>query len=130
MNYLENIGRKRTIIISICVLLVSLHTIYFYSSVVPEIEDKKIAQQIVRFILTVGLLYMVYTGKNWARIISIILFSLGILGAVFGALVSFQSIQLKIPFLVMIFVYSVAVYHFGFSKSFKAFFSYQNSKMY
>ena len=128
MNYLEQIGKRRTILISISILLVSLHTIYFYNSVVPEIETKKIIQQIIRFLLTVGLLIMIYKGKNWAKVIAIILFSLGVLGAVFGLFSIPKSIILKIPFIVMIFVYSVAIYHFGFSKSFKAFSDYQNKK--
>ncbi len=129
MNYLEQIGKKRTILISISILLVSLHTIYFYNSAVPEIETKKIIQQIIRFILTVGLLFLVYKGKNWARIVSIILFSLGLIGAIFGILSVSKPIILKTPFIVMIIVYSVAIYHFGISKSFKAFFDYQNNRI-
>jgi hypothetical protein len=129
MNYLEKIGQKRTILISISILLVSLHTIYFYNTVIPEIGTKKIIQQIVRFLLTVGLLFLIYKGKNWARILSIILFSLATIGAIFGVLSISKSIELKIPFIVMIIVYSIAIYHFGISKSFKAFFDYQNSKM-
>ena len=78
MNELTKIGKKRTILISISILLVSIHTIYFYHSVRPEIESKKLIQQIIRFSLTIGLLIMVYKGKNWAKIVSIILFSLAL----------------------------------------------------
>jgi hypothetical protein len=128
MNYLEQIGKRKTILISISILLVSLHTIYFYNSVVPEIETKKIIQQIIRFLLTVGLLVMIYRGKNWAKNIFIILFSIGIFGAIYGVFSVSESIVSKIPFIVMIIVYSAAIYHFGFSKSFKAFSDYQNRK--
>ena len=38
MNELAKIGKKRTILISISVLLVSIHTIYFYHAVRPEID--------------------------------------------------------------------------------------------
>lgn len=129
MNYLEQIGKKRTILISISILLVSLHTIYFYNSVVPEIETKKIIQQIIRFILTVVMLFLIYKGKNWARVVAIILFSLGLIGAIFGILSFSKPLILKTPFIVMIFVYSVAIYHFGISKSFKAFSDYQNNRI-
>jgi len=128
MNYLEQIGKRKTILISISILLVSLHTIYFHNSVVPEIETKIIIQQIIRFLLTVGLLVMIYRGKNWAKNIFIILFLIGLFGAIYGVFSVAESIILKIPFTVMIIVYSAAIYHFGFSKSFKAFSDYQNRK--
>jgi hypothetical protein len=127
MNHLEKIGKIKTILISISILMVSLHSIYFYNSIIPEIESKKIIQQSIRFLLTVGLLIMVYKGKNWARIVSILLFSLGVFGAIVGLTGITSSVINKIPFIVMILVYSAAVYHFWFSKSFKAFFNYQNN---
>lgn len=128
MNELSKLGKKRTILISISILLVSIHTIYFYHSVRPEIESKKLIQQIIRFLLTVGLLIMVYKGKNWAKIVSIILFSLALLGALFGLFTLQTPFINKVPMLVMIFVYSMAIYHFGFAQSFKEFFKYQNTE--
>jgi|TARA_B110000090_G_C13271793_1_gene404454 hypothetical protein len=92
----------------------------------PEIESKKLIQQIIRFSLTIGLLIMVYKGKNWAKIVSIILFSLALLGALVGLGTLDTPFMNKIPLLVMIFVYSMAIYHFGFAKSFKEFFKFQN----
>lgn len=128
MNELSKLGKKRTILISISILLVSIHTIYFYHSVRPEIESKKLIQQIIRFLLTVGLLIMVYKGKNWAKIVSIILFSLALLGALFGLFTLQTPFINKVPMLVMVFVYSMAIYHFGFAQSFKEFFKYQNTE--
>ena len=127
MNELTKIGKKRTILVSISILLVSIHTIYFYHSVRPGIESKKLITQLIRFSLTVGLLIMVYKGKNWAKIISIILFSLALLGGLIALGTLNAPFINKIPLLVMAFVYSMAIYHFGFAKSFKEFFKYQNS---
>lgn len=129
MNELTKLGKKRTILISISILLVSIHTIYFYHSVRPEIESKKLIQQIIRFSLTVGLLIMVYKGKNWAKIVSIILFSLALLGALVGLATLDTPFINKTPLLVMVFVYSMAIYHFGFAKSFKEFFKFQNTEI-
>ena len=129
MNLLAEIGRKRTIIISISLLLVSIHTIYFYHSVRPEIETKKLIQQTIRFFLTFGLLYLVYIGKNWARILSTILFSITVIGCLISLFTIQTPIINKIPFVVMIVIYSVAIYHFYISKEFKAFFEYQNNKI-
>lgn len=128
MNELTKLGKKRTILISISILLVSIHTIYFYHSLRPEIESKKLIQQIIRFSLTIGLLVMVYKGKNWAKIVSIVLFALALLGALFALLTLKTPLINKVPLLVMIFVYSKAIYHFGFAHSFKEFFKYQNSE--
>jgi hypothetical protein len=130
MSYLAGIGKKRTILISISVLMVSLHTMYFYNVMMPEVTTKKIVQQSIRFLLTVGLLVMLYRGKSWARITSIVLFSIGILGAFVGLITIDKTIILKSPLIVMLIVYSVALYHFWFSRSFKAFFEHQNKSEY
>ncbi len=127
MNDLVKIGKRRTILISISLLLVSIHTIYFYHSVKPEIETKKLIQQLIRFCLTVGLLIVVYMGKKWAKNISIALFSLATLVAIIGLFSVNGSFINKIPFIVMVTIYSISIYHFGISKSFKAFFEYQNT---
>lgn len=127
MTDLIKIERKRTILISISILLVSVYTIYSYSAVRSEVETGKLIQQLIRFLLTVVLLFFVYQGKNWARVLSIVLFSIAILGALFALLmVQAPTLYAKLPLLVMLVVYSVAVFHFGLSKSFKAFLDYQN----
>ena len=128
MDDLIKLGKRRTILVSISILLVSLHTIYFYQAVRPEIEPPKLVQQSIRFLLTTGLLWMTYKGKNWAKIVTVVLFSFGILGAVYGLTEMVGPMVIRIPFGVMILVYSVAVFHFGMSKSFKAFSQYQKLK--
>lgn len=126
MNDKVKLGRKRTILISISIILVSIHTIYFYQSAQPEINLSKLMTQIVRLALTIVLLFLVYKGKKWAKILALILFSLATLGALFGIIINESTLLFKIPMLVMILVYSTAIHHFGFSASFKAFLSYQN----
>ena len=102
MNHIEKVGKRNTILISISVLMVSLHTIYFYNTVVPELESKKMFQQLIRFLLTIGLLVMVYKGKSWARIISIILFSTRIFGAIVGLITIKQLLRCSNSFLSLI----------------------------
>lgn len=127
MNHLISIGKKRTVLISISILLVSIHTIYFYHTTKPEIETKKLIQQIIRFLLTTGLLLLVYKGKNWAKVVLIVLLSLALLTALIGIASINAPFINKVPLLVMTFVYSMAIHHFGFSSSYKAFFNFQNS---
>ena len=127
MDELAKIGKRRTIIISISVLMVSIHTIYYYHSLRPEVDSIKLIQQIIRLFLTVGLLYAAYIGKKWAKIIVVILFSIAVLGAIIAIATSLELPFINtIPFYVMIFVYGNGISHFGFSKSYKAFFKYQN----
>ena len=125
MNYLEKKGQRRTLSIFAAILLVNLSTIYLYHSPRPEIDNQKLVSQIIRLFLTAGLLYLVYIGKYWARILSIILFVIAVILALFFIFSSnFTPVQ-EIPFYVMIFIYSDAIYHFGFSENFKAFIRYQ-----
>ena len=128
MNELAKKGKYRTLLVFLSILLVSIHTIYFYHSVRPEIETKKLIQQIIRFCLTVGLLYLIYIGKNWAKNLAIILFILAIIGAIYGVLNFETPIIIKSPFIVIIIVYSFAIYHLQFSKSFKEFITFHQTK--
>jgi hypothetical protein len=126
MNPLVIQGRKKTIFISISILIVAIHTIYYYNVHQPEVETKKIVQQVIRFLLTVGLLILLYKGVKWAKIVALILFGLGAILALIGIFMLGGGMAPKIPLIVMIFVYVMAVYHFGFSKEYKAFSNYQN----
>lgn len=128
MNELERSGRKKTILISISILLVSIHTIYFYHATHPDVETKKLIQQVIRFLLTIGLLVVTYQGKKWARTTSIVLYSLAVIGALVGIIGLETPLAGKIPLIIMALVYAIAVYHFGLSKGFKAFYAYQNAQ--
>lgn len=131
MNDLIKLGKKRTIQISISILLLSFHTIYYYQTlyyqqIKPEIDTRKLIFQIIRFLLTVVLLYALYKGKKWARTVFLMIFTIAIFAA-FGVVSRMEgSFLAKSPFYVMIFIYTLGVYHFGFSESYKAFANYQN----
>lgn len=74
------------------------------------------------------MLYAVYIGKKWARSLSLVLFGLG-LAIILPSLFTIEASALaKVPLFVMITVFSVAIYHFGFSENFKPFFAYQNKE--
>ncbi|MFD1552901.1 hypothetical protein DNU06_07945 [Putridiphycobacter roseus] len=128
MEDLIALGRKRTILLSISILLVSVHTIYLYHATHPVVETKKIVQQAIRFLLTILLLVMIYKGKKGAKIIGIVLFSLGLLGALIGLFMIDKPFLAKTPLLVMSMVYALAIYFFSANSSFKAFFESQQHK--
>lgn len=128
MDRLIELGKRRTVLLTISILLVSLNSIYLYHAARPEIEYTKLIQQTVRFLLTLGLLYMVYKGKKWAKTVAIVLFAIAILGLLLGVSTIETSLLNKSPFIVAIFIYGLAIYHFGFAESFRAFSQYQNNK--
>lgn len=127
-NLFEKLGRKRTILIIISNLLVSLHTIYYYNITMVDVETIKHIQQLIRFLLTIWLFILIYQGKNWARIVVIVLSIIAVLGAIVSVFVIAQPFLFKIPFVVMIIVYFSTIYFLGFSKSYKAFANFQQVK--
>ncbi|MBN9337570.1 MAG: hypothetical protein J0I88_06950 [Chryseobacterium sp.] len=129
MDKIIKIGRDRTILISISILLFSIFSIYFEQSAKIDIDIKKLIRQIIRFILTVGLLYLVYIGKNWARILALTLFVFSIILSIAGILFIEVDLASKTPLFVVVIIYSLAIYHLAFSKSFKAFYNYQRQQM-
>ncbi|GAA5101172.1 hypothetical protein GCM10023210_40460 [Chryseobacterium ginsengisoli] len=127
MNYLEKEGKEKTLLTFASLLLISLYSIYVNQSSKSEIDVQQLVIQIIRFLLTIGLFVMVYDGKNWARILLMVLLSITILIAIIALFTINISFTAKAPFIVMIFIYSSAIYHFGVS-SYKAFYNYQNRK--
>ena len=127
MNELARHGRGQTIAISISIILISMFVIAFYHIPQDSVDPKKFFQQIVRFVLTLALLYFLFKGKNWARITLLVLFLLAILSGLILLFIPFP-VAAKIPILVMIIIYGLGAYNLYFSKSFKAYFTYLNSK--
>ncbi len=128
MNDLIQKGKVRTILISLSILLISVHTIYSFQSALPVLDSGKLIQQGIRFLLTFVLLLLVYRGAVWARIVTIIFLGIAIIGSLYAIVTLQGSIVFKIPSIVMVMVYSIAFYHFLFSASFKAFFKEQNQR--
>lgn len=127
MNELARQGRSQTIAISISIILISMFVIAFYHIPQDSVDPKKFFQQIVRFVLTLALLYFLFQGKNWARITLLVLFLLAILSGLILLFIPFP-VAAKIPILVMIIIYGLGTYNLYFSKSFKAYFTYLNTK--
>jgi hypothetical protein len=123
MNELARRGKIATIRIFASVLLISIYTIVTYNLVVDNVETKKIVQQVIRFCFTLLLMYFVLRGQKWAVVIFTILFSIAAVAALFP-LFNHESLSRKIPLIVMFLIYTIAVYHLNFSKSFKEYFNY------
>lgn len=123
MNVLARKGKFNTYRIFASVLLVSIYTIVSYNLVMENIESKKLIQQIIRFCLTVLIMFFIFKGQKWAVILFTVLFSIGTLIGLFSLFGSMTFLA-KTPILVMTIVYGLAIYHLNFSKSFKEYFIY------
>ncbi len=126
MTELVKQGKQRTIGVAISMLTVSLIGIILYHLSNSDVGSIKVLSQIIRFSLTIALLVEAYKGKKWAKVVTIILACLAVLTSI-GAFIGLEgSLLRKIPFIIMAVVYGITIYHFGFSKSFKAFYAFQN----
>lgn len=125
MNKTIKTGMNRTILLSISILILSIFSIYFEQSGKMDLDIKKLIRQVIRFFLTIGLLYCVYIGKNWARILMLILLGFSTIISIGGILFIKKDLIIKTPLFAMLIIYSLAIYHFAFSKKFQAFSNYQ-----
>ena len=126
MNPLIKQGQRQTRAVFVSLLLISLYIIVYYQLYMPY-DLKKLFQQIIRFGLTGFLIYFILQGKNWARLTLGILLILGTLLGLVSLLLPVPLIY-KVPLIVMTIIDSVGVYHFFFSKAFKAYFNYLTLK--
>ena len=127
MTELARRGKMFTIRVFASILLISIYVIVSYNIVIDNVETKKIIQQIIRFALTITLMYFVFRGKKLAVQIFTVLFSVAIIQGLFTLFGATPFIG-KIPILIMTIIYSLAIYHLNFSKSFKEYFDYLSSK--
>ena len=128
MTKLEKLGKIRTLLISASIILISLHTIITYQLAHEGPVVKKLIQQIIRFGLTITLLYFLYKGNKWVRNIGLVLFALAFLGAIAGIFTTNSDLISKTPLIVMALIYGLAVYFFGFSTEYAVFREYQRDK--
>jgi hypothetical protein len=121
-------GRRKTLTVIFALIGFSILISVFSQLMSQTSSQQKMSQDIIRLILEIGLYYAIFLGKNWARIIMTILFSLGI----FISVVSMISLFGKTPgafiMLILVIVYGFAIYFFNLDKDFKSFF--ENQKTY
>ncbi len=140
-GFLIHIGRKRTFWISISILSISIYTIfhflYFKYKSHPYYKmwftNRLIIEVIISTIFTF-LLSLTYNGKEWAKQLAIIFLSIGVFMSTIYISTNLNYIGNCYSYfnptvsLITIFIYLIGILHFAFSKSFKVFSKYQNSK--
>jgi hypothetical protein len=121
-------GKNYTIRIFASVLLFSIHVSVSYHIAVGVVDPKKLIQQLIRFGLTILLMYFIFKGKTWAKNTLTVLLALGIIMASLPRLSSVDPLY-KLPLVVAIVIYSAAIYQLNFSKNFKEYFKTVSGKL-
>ncbi len=76
-------GRRLVLAVMVATLTLSVLVIGTFNIVQGS---ERLPQQIVRFLLTVGLCVFLYRGANWARWVASVLFVLGGVGSLLGGI--------------------------------------------
>lgn len=127
MNDLARKGKIFTIRVFASVLLLSLYIIVSYNIIIDNMEVGKLIQQIIRFGLTLLLMYLILKGKSWAIFALTVLSIISAIGALISLFGEFPLLG-KGLFLTILLIHSLVIYHLNFSKSFKEYLIYLSSR--
>lgn len=138
-GFLINTGKQRTILVLASIFLVSLYLTIFTADYYFKIPDhykyssrikSTVIENIIKTCCSCFLVIGTYKGSKWFKYLLLLFIAFDLI-----MIVRFISFTLSSPKLqtdlnlnylhVKIFVYSLAIIFFFFSKSFKAFFEYQ-----
>lgn len=128
MDELTKKGKHQTVLICVCILLIIISA--FIKTQYNRPDMKALQGLVIPSALTIVLLIFAYLGKNWARIAFTIYVGIGIILSMIIILpiVSEKEMPVLIILGYIFTVFVASFYHFGFSKSYKAFQSYQKEK--
>ena len=123
-------GKKKFLFLFVSLITLSILTQIFAFTTYLEFSTAKIYVGILRLALMFGLLLAVYSGRSWARYLSIILFSIAtffLLIATIGYIKATLLGSIMIPILCL---YCYAIYLLSWDKDFLAFFDYKIENSY
>ncbi len=118
-------GRRLVLAVIVASLTISVLVIVAFNlGRGPE----RLPQQIVRFLLTVGLCVFLHRGANWARWVAGILFAFGGVGSLLGGLSALSTSMGGLLLLVMGLVYLACAVVLFFVPRVRAYFGAGNAK--
>lgn len=126
MSQSARIGRKRILLLFASMLILSITNIYNYQDTFGG-DISKLYQQIIRFVLTVLLMWAILEGRRWAKILMTVLLTLAIILGIYAFFIP-STLNQMIPFIVMIFIYTLAVCYLNFSEDFKEYLEFKKSQ--
>ena len=121
----EKINQTRTKVFILfgTILAFTLGNILYYKIILQT--DANQFQQLIRLALTFAIMYLIYIGKNWAKMIFSFFLVLGVLFAIYRIFSSTNSIATVLILVMMIVVYGYTTYFINRSDAFDQFFRYQ-----
>lgn len=128
MNDLAKKGKTLTLITIAGILSISIYMIVAYQMEQTAFDWKKFGSQCFWFLMTVGLLSLVYKGKKWAVILSLFILGLFAIASLVVIAIGKGPLEAKILMHVILWVYGWALYHFGKSKAYRAFYKFQRGE--
>jgi len=124
MEHQVESGRRLVLLVIVISLTFSVLVIVTFNILLgPE----NLPQQIVRFLLTVGLCAFLYKGANWARWVASILFGLAGLQGLIGGLVALSTSTAGLLLIVMGLVYVASAIVLLFIPAVRAYFGVGNT---
>ena len=128
MDELVQDGKGKFKAVALTLLGMSLYVIISYHVVNEMVDQGRLVKQVVRFGLEILLLILIYRGVRWARLLFSFLLGIGVIG--FGVLLFMGGMNTDfVSLILMIVIYSNAIYAFNFSPSVAAFMKYQRNEV-
>ena len=116
-------GRPLVVGVIATTLSMSVIVILLYNI---QLGPQALPQQMVRFLLTVGLCIFLYQGANWARWVAGVLFSLGGLGGLLGGLAAISTGLAGLLLAIMGLVYAVCAIILFFAPTVRKYFGIES----
>ena len=95
-----------------------------YYNVILETDEKQ-TQQMTRLLLSVELMYLIYIGKHWAKILYSVLLILGIIMSIISIFFVSGSPGFTLVMILISIVYAYTVYFLNANNGFEEFVRYQ-----
>jgi presenilin-like A22 family membrane protease len=119
-------GRRIVLAVIVATLTLSVLSIFTYN---VRLGQERITQQIIRYLLTIGLCVLLYKGANWARwVMGSLLGYTGVL-AMFGGIAFSFNPRFSLLLIVMGMVYLAAAAALFFIPAVRAYFSQKKIKI-
>ena len=103
-------------------ILFSIGNIVYFKFFVGT--DTMLRKQTMRLVLTFGIMYLVYIGKHWAKILLSVFIVAGIVLAGVAVYIS-PSVEIIVYMLIICLLYAYTLYYMNANDDFEAFLRYQ-----
>ncbi len=105
------------------ILAFTIGNIFYYKLVLNT--DQELKTQLTRLVLSFGIMYLIYIGKHWAKMLFSVLLVVGIVISIIGVFTNSGGYISSIIFLLVAMVYAYTIYYMNANDDFDAFIRHQ-----